>query len=76
MVGRGVWNRLYEVYRGEIERLSRIVRVTIAMTNWYIRHHPLRRPDEEMINESGGRVHPAPAIELDAPPVIKTKLVL
>jgi hypothetical protein len=53
-----------EIDRGEIQQLSKIVRVTIAMTNWYIRHHPLQQPDEEMMDESdsnGG----APAIELD-----------
>jgi hypothetical protein len=40
------------------------VHVTIAMTNWYIRHHPLRQPDKEMIDESDSD-RGVPAIELD-----------
>jgi hypothetical protein len=41
-----------------------IVRVSIAITNWYIRHHPFRQPDEEMICESDSD-RGAPVIEVD-----------
>jgi hypothetical protein len=44
----GPWKTLFgvchETYRGDIKQLSKIVRVTIAIMNWYIRHHPLRGP--------------------------------
>jgi hypothetical protein len=40
------------------------VHATIAMMNWYIRHHPLRQPQEEMIDESDSD-RGVPAIELD-----------
>jgi hypothetical protein len=50
--------------RGEIKQLSKIVRVTIAMTNWSICHHPLRQLDKEMIDENNSD-RGAPAIELD-----------
>jgi hypothetical protein len=55
------WKMLFgichEVFRGEIKLLGTIVRVTLAITNWHIRRHPLRRPDEELIDElsSDGR---------------------
>jgi hypothetical protein len=54
----------YEICRGEIKQPSKIVRVTIAMTNWDTRHHPFQQPDEEMIDESDSDCG-VPAIELD-----------
>jgi hypothetical protein len=42
----------HEVYRGELRMLGKIVLVTIAMTNWHIRRHPLRRPDGELVEQS------------------------
>jgi hypothetical protein len=33
----------HEVYRGEIKLLGTIIRITIAITNWHIRQHPLLR---------------------------------
>jgi hypothetical protein len=64
----GRWKTLFggchETYRGDIKQLSKIVRVTTAITHWCIRHHPLRRPNEEMIDESKDERR-GPAIELD-----------
>jgi hypothetical protein len=65
----GRWKTLFgichEEYRGDLKLLSKIIRVTIAMTNWYIRLHPLRRPDEELLDESDGE-RGGEAKELDA----------
>jgi hypothetical protein len=47
-----------------MKQLSKVVRVTIAIMNWYIGHHSLRRPNEEMIDESEDGCTAA-AIELD-----------
>jgi hypothetical protein len=57
------WKCLFGIpgskYRGELVRLDPIVRATIAMTNWYIRRHPLRRREEQAEDSSdwdGGEV--------------------
>jgi hypothetical protein len=54
----------YEVYRGELRMPSKIIRVTMAMTNCQIRRHPLRRPDGELVEESDSD-HAGEARELD-----------
>jgi hypothetical protein len=63
----GRWKMLFgvchEVYRGDLKLLSKVVRVTIAITNWYLRLHPLRQGDAERIDESDGA---GPARELDS----------
>jgi hypothetical protein len=41
-----------KIFRGETKLLSTILRVMIAFTNWHIHRHPLRRPNEELIDES------------------------
>jgi hypothetical protein len=50
------WKCLLEIAgsksRGELVRLEPIVRATIAMTNWYIRRHPLRRREEQAEDSS------------------------
>jgi hypothetical protein len=52
----GRWKSLFGIChgaeRGELKQLGRVSRLTIALTNWYLRHHPLRRPDEEKTDES------------------------
>jgi hypothetical protein len=53
----------HEAYRGDLRSLSKIIRATIAMTNWYIRRHPLRRPKEERVEESDSK-HGGPTREL------------
>jgi hypothetical protein len=64
----GRWKTLFgvchELYRGGLKSLSKIVRATIAMTNWYIRRRPLRRPNEELVEEPDSE-HGGPARELD-----------
>jgi hypothetical protein len=54
-------------YRGSFSHLSRIIRITIPMTNWYIGRHPLRRPDEERVDQSReeNELHPTRVFELD-----------
>jgi hypothetical protein len=36
----------------EIKFLSTIVRIMVATTDWHIRRHRLRQPNEELIDES------------------------
>jgi hypothetical protein len=64
----GRWKTLFgvchEAYRGDLKSLSRIIRATIAMTNWYICRHPLRRANEELVEESDSE-HGGPTRELD-----------
>jgi hypothetical protein len=53
----GRWKSLFGIcggkYRGDLKLLSQIIRSTIAMTNWYVGKHPLRRShDEERIAET------------------------
>jgi hypothetical protein len=54
----------HEAYGGDLKSLSKIIRATIAMTNWYIRRHPLGRPNEELVEEFDSE-HGGPARELD-----------
>jgi hypothetical protein len=50
------WKTLFgicqNIFLGDTKLLSTIVRVTTAITNWYIRNHPLRRLNDELIDES------------------------
>jgi hypothetical protein len=69
----GRWKSLFGVcqgrYRGSLKQLGRIIRLTIMMTSWYIQRHPLRRRDEERVDESSveDEVRASPVIDLDAP---------
>jgi hypothetical protein len=67
----GRWKSLFGIchgtYRGSLVHLSRIIRSTVLMTNWYVARHPLRRVDEDGAGESDEDVGVAPAILLDGP---------
>jgi hypothetical protein len=41
--------------------------LTIALTNWHLRHHPLRQPDEEKTDESSEQeqIRNAPVYRLE-----------
>jgi hypothetical protein len=49
---KSVFGICHGVYREEFKQLDRVIRLTIALTNWYLCRHPLRRPDEENTDES------------------------
>jgi hypothetical protein len=67
------WKSLFGVchgrYRGGRKQLGQIIRLTIMMTSWYIQRHPLRRRDDETVDESSDEdeVRAAHVIDLDAP---------
>jgi hypothetical protein len=67
----GRWKSLFGICQGKyhmsLSHRSRIIQITILMTNWYIGRHPLRRPDEERVDELSeeNELHPTCAFELD-----------
>jgi hypothetical protein len=67
----GKWQMLFgicrEVFREETKLLS-----TIAITNWYIRDHPLRQLNKASVGESSGD-QPGEVRELARSPVIASK---
>jgi transposase len=52
----GRWKALFgichKVYRTNLKELGKVIQLTLALTNWYIHQHPLRRVDEEKVDES------------------------
>jgi hypothetical protein len=69
----GRWKSLFGIwgvrYRGDLGLLSRIVRVTVALTSWYIGRHPLRAQvggQMQVLSDDEGEPV-LPAFPLDAP---------
>jgi hypothetical protein len=52
----GRWKALlgicHGVYRTNLKELGNVIRLTLVLTNWYIRRRPLRRANEEKVDES------------------------
>jgi hypothetical protein len=65
------WKTLFGIvhgqYRGNLESLGPIIRVTIALTNWHIAKHPLRRRIDtvDQSSDEGEEVRSHDAVQLD-----------
>jgi transposase len=60
-----IFGIVHQVYRGNLKKLGAIIRVTVAMTDWHIRRHPLRRAGGEELTDESDREQPEPAVPLD-----------